>query len=142
MRTIRLDYARPRGTTAPTTTSWPFLVVIATVAPFVVWLVLPNYGARTCGEAKTGAAGITVRTLEGACRNFWIDVGRYPTDAEGFDPLLAAPPDEPGWNGPYFKGDLVDPWGMRYVYRSTTGKPKIISPGPDGRIDTADDIHN
>lgn len=49
--------------------------------------------------------------------------------------------------------DLTDPWGRAYVFRRVSGRPKVAvseraldwelaSPGPDGRIGTADDVND
>jgi general secretion pathway protein G len=48
------------------------------------------------------------------------DVGQYPNTAEGLDALVKQPAGVDNWNGPYLKktGELKDPWGHPYLFRS------------------------
>ena len=69
-------------------------------------------------------------------------VGRYPTDDEGLEALVKSTGQ--GWKGPYLKGELTpDPWGNDYEYSldsSASGRYELRSAGPDGRLNTGDDI--
>ncbi len=40
-----------------------------------------------------------------------------------------------------FSGELRDPWGRPWVYQPQESTYQLVSPGPDGRIGTADDIY-
>ncbi|MFQ5988513.1 MAG: DUF4388 domain-containing protein [Candidatus Methylomirabilales bacterium] len=40
-----------------------------------------------------------------------------------------------------FSGELRDPWGRPWVYRQQESTYQLISPGPDGRVGTPDDIY-
>jgi general secretion pathway protein G len=70
-------------------------------------------------EKKTDVAVVQVEGLKSALDFFRLDVGRYPTAEEGLNALVAAPPNQPRWNGPYLKSRQVpfDPWGRPYIYR-------------------------
>jgi hypothetical protein len=73
---------------------------------------------------------------------FESDIGRYPTDNEGFNALIECPADLPNpskWKGPYIKKIPLDPWIHPYKYVCSS-KFDIISAGPDGKEGTADDI--
>lgn len=64
---------------------------------------------------------------------FKFTVGRYPTNEEGFEVLVAGsalpkPNNYSRWG--YIKEELKDPWGRRYIYRE--GPLSIISYGLDG----------
>ena len=50
---------------------------------------------------------------------FMVDVGRYPTEREGREALVANPGLE-SWQGPYLRSKAVplDPWGHAYIYRA------------------------
>jgi general secretion pathway protein G len=86
------------------------LVVIAIIA-LLAGLVGPAVMDRL-GGAKTKTAGIQIADLDKALEIFKLDVGRYPTNAEGLQALVAKPASANGWNGPYLKGGLpADPWG-------------------------------
>lgn len=75
--------------------------------------------------------------LKGAVKLFYLDVGRYSSEAEGLAALIASPEGFAGWMGPYFESDddLKDPWDRSYLYRSPAGeKPfEIQSYSRDGR---------
>jgi len=84
---------------------------------------------------------------------FEVDIGRYPTTAEGLDALLSKPSDLSitNWRGPYLEkaGDLKnlkDPWGHEYIYRCpgahNPDRYVLYSMGPDGKDGTPDDIGN
>ena len=101
------------------------LVVIAIIA-LLAGLVGPAVMDRL-GGAKSKTAGIQIADLDKALEIFKLDVGRYPSNAEGLQALVAKPASAGGWNGPYLKGGLpADPWGNAYRY---------ANPGPGGGIE-------
>ena len=101
------------------------LVVIAIIA-LLAGLVGPAVMDRL-GGAKSKTAGIQITDLDKSLELFKLDVGRYPTNAEGLQALVTKPAAANGWNGPYLKGGLPsDPWGNAYRY---------ANPGPNGGIE-------
>ena len=78
------------------------------------------------GRAKVETAQIQIETLSQTLDHYRLDVGGYPTQAQGLQALVAKPAEARRWNGPYLKGGKlpVDPWGRPYVYRT---------PGSGGR---------
>ena len=101
------------------------LVVIAIIA-LLAGLAGPAVMAPL-GGAKSKTAGIQIADLDKALEIFKLDVGRYPSNAEGLQALVAKPASAGGWNGPYLKGGLpTDPWGNPYRY---------ANPGPGGGIE-------
>ena len=78
--------------------------------------------------AKVEAAKTDVSNLSAALDVYKLDVGRYPTTAQGLRALLVKPTNVTGWNGPYLKtsSSLNDPWGQPFHY---------ISPGRHGPYD-------
>jgi general secretion pathway protein G len=90
---------------------------------------------------RVSAAKSDVAAIEGALGQFSADTGRLPTDAEGLDALLTAPPGLVNWRGPYLQHPAKDPWGRPYVYRVLkNGEFDLRSAGPDGQANTGDDI--
>ena len=101
------------------------LVVIAIIA-LLAGLVGPAVMDRL-GGAKSKTAGIQIADLDKALEIFKLDVGRYPSNAEGLQALVAKPASAGGRNGPHPKGGLpTDPWGNAYRY---------ANPGPGGGIE-------
>ena len=101
------------------------LVVIAIIA-LLAGLVGPAVMDRL-GGAKSKTAGIQIADLDKALELFKLDVGRYPSNAEGLQALVTRPSSANGWNGPYLKGGLpTDPWGHAYRY---------ANPGPNGGLE-------
>jgi general secretion pathway protein G len=94
------------------------MIVLAIIALIV------GFGAprlmESFGRAKSQAAAVSMANLKGAVQLYYIDTGRYPTEAEGLGALLADPGGATGWRGPYLDGeaDLTDPWGRPFLYVS------------------------
>lgn len=85
------------------------LTLIAT--PFVI-----GYLDRT----RVSTAKTEIANIASGLDLYKLDVGRYPTTAEGLDALIHQPQGVDNWNGPYIKkvNGLKDPWGRPYLYRS------------------------
>ena len=94
-------------------------------------------GPRVLGQlggAKSKTAVVQIADLDKSLELFKLDVGRYPTTAEGLQALVKQPGSIAGWNGPYLKGALPnDPWGNAYRYTSpvANGGFEIVSLGAD-----------
>jgi len=100
------------------------LVVIAIIAMLAA-IVGPAV-MNKLGGAKSKTAAIQIADIDKSLDLFKLDVGRYPTNAEGLQALVTQPPTASGWNGPYLKGGLPsDPWGNPYHY---------ANPGPNGGV--------
>ena len=88
------------------------------------------------GRAKSETAQLQIDGIGSALQLFYIDLGRYPTDAEGLTALRAAPPGAADWAGPYLATEdaLTDPWGRAYLYAEPEGggEPAVSSLGRDG----------
>jgi len=78
-------------------------------------------------------------TLRIALEMFRKDCGRYPSTRETLLPLLR-PSKAQGWDGPYIKNLLNDPWQTPYRYSLSAGVVRLTSDGPDKKPGTPDDI--
>ena len=112
------------------------LIVLAIIA-LIAALVGPRLFAQF-DKSKVTAARVQVKSLESAIETMRLDIGRYPTAAEGLGLLDAAPGEGvANWSGPYLAGGVPkDPWGHPYAYTPPTGEgvePKVVSYGADGR---------
>ncbi len=112
------------------------LLVVLVIIGLLASLVAPRV-IKYLGGAKTSTAKVQIERLSGVLDLYRLEVGRYPTDSEGLEALLEAPPNAVSWNGPYLKkaAALVDPWGEPYIYRrpGEHGEFDIYSLGADGQ---------
>ena len=117
------------------------LLVVMVIIGLLAGLVGPRYFAQV-GKSQTKTARAQIEGLEQALEQFRIDVGRFPTTAEGLQSLTATPAGELAWAGPYLKKAVPnDPWGRAFVYQEpgTHGEIDIVSYGKDGRPGGAGD---
>jgi general secretion pathway protein G len=103
------------------------LLVVITVLGLLtaaVGTVALNY----LGRAKTETTQLRINQVESGLDLFRLDMGRYPTDAEGLQALVQAPANAEKWQGPYLKKAeaIEDAWGNPFLYSS---------PGQDGEVD-------
>lgn len=122
------------------------LLVVVLIIGLLTGIVAP----RLLGQiqrSEVTAAKAQLDALDKALQAFRIDVGRYPTDAEGLSALTVQPSGAEGrWRGPYLKAAVpLDPWGTPYQFRAqgSAGRDfELLSLGrdraPGGQGDDAD----
>jgi len=160
MQNIALTTNQPRSSfsilrratrrTARAFTLIEILVVLA-IAGMIIGLAVTQFG-NIFSSAKEKVADLFVsNSLKVPLEAYRMQMGNYPSTAEGLQALFTAPADKADrWRGPYIDGDknksLNDPWGKPYQYRSPgVRNPNgydVWSMGPDGQDGTADDIGN
>ena len=113
------------------------LVAVAMIISLLAVFVVPR-AFKGLGKAKHDIARGKMGIVESSLARFQYDCGRFPSDAEGLETLLVAPPDlQDTWGGPYCRrSDLSDPWGRQFVYIASgvinPGGFDLISFGADG----------
>ena len=120
------------------------VVIIGLLAAFIV----PQVMGRV-DEARVTKVKGDVQMLETAISMYRLDTARYPTTAQGLAALVTKPedPNLRNWKpGGYLSRVSKDPWGNEYSYecpgRMNPTSYDLISPGPDGKIGSEDDIAN
>ena len=112
------------------------MLVVITIIGLIMGLIGPRV-LNYLTESKVKAAKIQIQSFASALDLFFLDLGRFPTSAEGLTALARDPGGLRTWNGPYVKAADVpnDPWGHPYVYRSPGERSSydIISYGADGQ---------
>ena len=129
LNTLRPD-ARS-GSTQRDETDAGFTLVELLVVMVILVLLAGVVGPRVVGylgTSKTKIARLQIEGFASTLELFRVDVGRYPTSAEGLKALIEKPTAASVWNGPYLKKSEVpvDPWGKPYIY---------LSPGQHGPFD-------
>jgi general secretion pathway protein G len=131
----RVDPHRPSGFTMME------LLIVLVIISLLAALVGPMLYQRI-KPAKQATARAQIANFMTALDTYFIDVGRFPTTAQGLQALRAPPQDAPGWSGPYLGKEVpADPWGNPYVYRAPgrNGGYEILSFGADGREGGSDE---
>ncbi len=115
------------------------MLVVLVIIGMLAGLVGPKLFGRV-DSSKVKTAEIQVKMFKGALETYRLDVGRFPTQAEGLLVLGRAPTEEAlraRWRGPYLDQDVpLDPWGNAYVYSlpGANGQPfALYSMGADGK---------
>lgn len=127
------------------------ILVALAIIGLLAGLAISN-SDRIFGQSQEAVARIFVRdSLKTSLVRYKIDVGDYPSTAEGLAAMVAAPANKAErWRGPYIDAPggriPADPWGEAYRYRfpgtRNPGGYDLYSIGPDKTEGTEDDIGN
>ncbi|MEE8449205.1 MAG: type II secretion system major pseudopilin GspG [Thermodesulfobacteriota bacterium] len=114
-----------------------FTLIELLVVIVIIGLLAALVGPRMFGKvekAKQNTARAQIELFAIALEAFGLDVGHYPTTAEGLEALRTRPQGLETWDGPYLRKKVpLDPWGKAYVYASPGehGDFDLISFGAD-----------
>lgn len=111
------------------------LLVVMVIIGLLAGYVGPRYFAQV-GKSEVKVTRAQIDALEKALEQYRIDVGRFPSQAQGLAALFAKPDNEPRWAGPYLKKAAPpDAWGRAFQYKSPGehGEFDLVSLGRDGR---------
>jgi general secretion pathway protein G len=126
------------------------ILVVLAILGLLATLAITNLDTMFGGARKDTAEMFVKQSLRVPLQAYQLNMGTYPTTAEGLNALLTAPANKSGsWRGPYVKEDggiPSDPWKQPYQYRFPGVKNKngydLWSKGPDEQDGTGDDIGN
>lgn len=109
------------------------MLVVLAIIGLIAALVGPRV-LQQLSDSRERAAHLQIEAFKSALDIFFIDVGRYPVQAEGLGALMQKPSGAQVWNGPYLRGDRVplDPWGREYRYVSDGRTFSITTQGATG----------
>lgn len=111
------------------------LLVVLAILAAIGLIAVPAY-LNHLSKSRIRTAGIQIERLGAILDAYLLDVGHYPSQDEGLQSLVSAPPGVDRWAGPYLRNReaLTDPWGAPYVYRfpGRHGKYDLYSLGADG----------
>lgn len=111
------------------------VMVVVVILGVLAVLIVPRVVGRT-EEARAAAARHDISALAQTLKLYRLDNGRYPTNDQGLEALVAKPQRPPvpsNWR-PYLDKLPVDPWGKpyRYLNPGVNGEIDIFSLGADG----------
>jgi general secretion pathway protein G len=103
------------------------VMVVVVILGVLAMLIVPRVVGRT-DDARAAAARHDIAALAQTLKLYRLDNGRYPTNEQGLEALVARPqrPPEPTNWRPYLDKLPLDPWGSPYRY---------LNPGVHGEID-------
>ena len=112
------------------------LMVVIVIIGVLAALIAPKVLEKV-GQAKVTAAKSDINNLMNALKMYKLDNGRYPTQDQGLQALVAKPTtgSVPGnWKG-YLDKLKDDPWQHPYQYANpgTHGELDVFSFGADGQ---------
>jgi general secretion pathway protein G len=115
------------------------MLVVLVIIGLLASLVGPKLFTKV-DSSKVQTAQAQVKMIKGALETMRLDIGRYPTPAEGLTMLNTAPADEKvrsRWRGPYMDEAVPpDPWGAPYQYSLPGANGQafaLYSLGADGK---------
>ncbi|HYZ48702.1 MAG TPA: type II secretion system major pseudopilin GspG [Sphingomonas sp.] len=111
------------------------LLVVLAILGLLAAVVGPQV-IRYLGTSKTQTAAVQAKNIAAALNLYRLDMGGYPSQAEGLQALVKAPPSATLWNGPYLpdQNALLDPWHKPYQMKvpGDHGEVDVFSLGSDG----------
>ena len=109
------------------------MLVVLAIMGLLAAIIAPQV-LKYLGSSRTQTAKVQIQNVVAALELYRLDVGRYPTQEEGLQAVITAPPTAPGWNGPYLQKStaLTDPWGhpTSAEFRASTARSMSIPSGP------------
>lgn len=115
------------------------LLVVLMILALLAGFVGPKVLSQGDG-AKEKTAMRQMRSLADTLGQYRLDVGQYPTEAQGLKALTEKPAGVDNWHGPYLSQQVpLDPWGNAYQWHNPTREKNsisevdIMSSGKDGK---------
>jgi general secretion pathway protein G len=125
------------------------ILIVLAILGLLVGLAVSRMDTIFGGSQQDVARLFVTQSIKIPLTQYRIDLGDYPSTAEGLQALITAPQNRAErWRGPYLESRTVpvDPWGEPYQYRypgvRNRGSYDVYSKGPDRQEGTEDDIGN
>jgi len=123
------------------------VMVVLVIIGMIMAIVAPNIMGQQ-EEAAADKARLDIQQLEDAMSMYKLRNKVYPSTEQGLEALVTASTIDPVPKrfpeGGFIESLPEDPWGNPYILVNpgVKGKYDILSMGPDGTMDTEDDIGN
>jgi len=98
------------------------ILVVLAIIGMLVGLAVTSLGNAFENAKKDVAKTFVSTQMQTALGVYRIDMGDYPSTAEGLQALMSPPASNPNvnlWRGPYIQGNALplDPWKRPYMYQ-------------------------
>jgi len=111
------------------------MLVVLVIITLLATLVGPKLFQKV-GSSQVKVAAAQIELLSSALDTYRLDVGHFPTTAQGLAALRKAPSGVRHWDGPYLSKPVPkDPWGYPYHYKvpGTDNPYALYTLGRDGK---------
>ncbi|WP_456397542.1 type II secretion system major pseudopilin GspG [Desulfurobacterium sp.] len=119
------------------------LLVVVVILSLLAAIVVPKLTGRL-DETKIKTTKVQLKEIKRALEMYKLDNGMYPTTSQGLKALVEKPetPPVPAHWKQYLDNVPRDGWGNDFVYVCPADKHpfELKSKGPDGELNTQDDI--
>jgi len=121
------------------------IIVVVAILGILAAIVIPNMMGGI-EDSKLTQTRVNISGLKQALEMYKIDNNRYPTTEQGLKALVTKPTTDPTpvkWKQ-YMPEIPLDGWQKEFTYicPGTKSPFEIRSAGPDGQLDTADDVRS
>ncbi|MDQ6976068.1 MAG: type II secretion system major pseudopilin GspG [Mariprofundaceae bacterium] len=97
------------------------MLVVLVIITMLATLVGPKLFNKL-SSSQIKVAGAQIEMISSALDTYRLDVGDYPSEAQGLGALRRKPDATTRWDGPYLAKDMpLDPWGNPYHYKKPGG---------------------
>jgi len=112
------------------------LLLVVAILGVLATVAIMNMGGLST-EARIKATRTSISTIQTAIQTYEIRNGKYPDTLEQLTQS-----DSDTIAAPLKMSDLNDAFGTKFEYKRKGNRFEIRSAGPDGQMNTADDILN
>lgn len=117
------------------------MIIVVAILGLLVALVAPRLTGNL-EKSKITTTKTQIANLSTSIEQFYLEVGRYPSQEEGLEALVERPSSVPEekWTGPYTEKDVLprDGWDRPFEYEppseENNNRYLIRSLGADGRL--------
>ena len=117
------------------------IMLVVVIIGILAALVIPRIVGVSERSRVTAAQADIQGGIKSALGQYEVDNGFFPKSLQD---LLVAPSNAKNWHGPYLDKLPTDPWGNPYIYyypgKHSANSYDLLSPGPDSKEGTDDDI--
>jgi general secretion pathway protein G len=124
------------------------VLLVLAILGVITSMVVPRLVGRQ-KQANIDATSLSIKGIEQSLKLYALDHGgEYPSTQDGLSALVQSPQGNraSSWRGPYLESLPTDAWGNTFHYASpgqmNTNGVDLVSPGPDGALNTNDDVTN